>query len=63
LIEHKVITAGLTVYRDMHCWEARFVWNPLGIAQGYYLKINIKSAALQDIKVERRRGQGSFMGF
>lgn len=63
LVEHKVVSAGLTIYRDMHCWEGRLVWNPLGIGQGYYLKINIKSTQLQDIKVEKRRGQGTFMGF
>ncbi len=63
LVEHEVITAGLTIYRDMHCWEARFTWNPLGFTQGYFLKINIKSPQLQDVKVERTRGQGSFMGF
>ena len=63
LIDHKVISAGLTIYRDLHCWEARLIWNPLGIGQGYYLKINIKSPQLQDIKVEKRRGQGTFMGF
>ncbi len=63
LVEHEVISAGLTIYRDMHCWEARFTWNPLGITQGYFLKINIKSPQLQDVKVEKRRGQGSFMGF
>ncbi len=63
LVENKVVSAGLTIYRDLHCWEARFVWNPLGIGEGYYLKINIKSPQLQDVKVERRRGQGTFMGF
>lgn len=63
LVQNKVVSAGLTIYRDMHCWEARLVWNPLGIGEGYYLKINIKSSQLQDVKVERRRGQGTFMGF
>lgn len=63
LVDHEVVSAGLTIYRDLHCWEARLIWNPLGIGQGYFLKINIKSPQLQDVKVERRKGQGSFMGF
>ena len=63
LVEHNVISAGLNIYRDMHCWAAHFTWNPLGIAQGYYVRINLKSPQLQDIKVEKRRGQGTFMGF
>jgi len=36
---------------------------PVRPGQGYFLKINIKSTQLQDLKVEKRRGQGSFMGF
>ncbi|MFH1862385.1 MAG: LPS assembly protein LptD [bacterium] len=63
LVEHKVVSAGFTIYRDMHCWEARLIWNPLGIGQGYFFKINLKASDLQDVKVERRHGQGTFMGF
>jgi hypothetical protein len=63
LVNHKVVSSGITIYRDLHCWEARLTWNPLGIGQGYFLRINIKSPQLQDVKVERRRNQGSFMGF
>ncbi|RJP82321.1 MAG: LPS-assembly protein LptD [Candidatus Zixiibacteriota bacterium] len=63
LVDRKVETAGITIYRDLHCWEARLVWNPLGLGQGYFLRISLKSPQLQDVKVERRRGQGSFMGF
>jgi hypothetical protein len=63
LLTRQVESAGITIYRDMHCWEARLIWNPLGISSGYFLRINIKSPQLQDVKVERRRNQGSFMGF
>ena len=59
----KVVSANISLYRDLHCWEARFVWNPVGIGRGFYLKINVKSAQLQDIKVERREGGGGFLGF
>jgi hypothetical protein len=63
LKSHKVTTGTLTIYRDMHCWEASFNWSPVGIGQGYYLRINIKSPQLQDVKVERKRDAGSFGGF
>jgi len=63
LVNHKVLSAGLTIYRDMHCWEGRITWNPLGVGRGFFLKINIKSSQLKDIKVEKKQGQGTFMGF
>ncbi|MBU1882562.1 LPS assembly protein LptD [bacterium] len=63
LIDHKVVSAGLTIYRDMHCWEGRITWNPLGVGQGFFLKINIKASQLKDVKVEKKQGQGTFMGF
>ena len=34
LVDHDVVSAGLTIYRNLHCWEARMVWHPLGIGQG-----------------------------
>jgi lipopolysaccharide assembly outer membrane protein LptD (OstA) len=56
----KVNNASLFLTRDLHCWEATFSWSPYGYdgAQSYFLRINIKSPQLKDIKVERRRGGG-----
>lgn len=48
----------LVLYRDLHCWEAQFVWVPTGGREGYYFKVNIK--ALPDVKIERGRGIGEF---
>ena len=42
---------NINVYRDLHCWEMAFDWQPL---IGYYgFKINIKSSVLQDIKLTK----------
>ena len=42
-IEGRKLTAqNLSVYRDLHCWEARFSWHPTGFNSGFYFKINIK---------------------
>ena len=49
----------ISFYRDLHCWEARFDWNPSGIGKGYYFKINIKAPQLSDIKIENRGGTTS----
>jgi hypothetical protein len=49
----------ISLYRDLHCWEAQFSWNPSGIGQGFYFKIGIKAPHLQDIKIEQRGGTTS----
>jgi len=63
LEKKKVIAQDLIIYRDLHCWEARFVWTPTGPYKRYYLRINIKSNLLQDIKLEKRGGRGAFFGY
>ena len=62
LVEGTIVVSGFTFYRDMHCWEGRFIWNISGVGQGFFLKINVKSTGLRDLKVEKRRGQGGFLG-
>lgn len=37
--------------RDLHCWQAQFVWRPGGSGQGYYFRIGVKD--IPDIKIER----------
>jgi hypothetical protein len=34
-------------------------WNPIGAYRGYRLEIRVKAPQLQDLKVERSRGQFS----
>ncbi len=62
LVQGNIVTSGFTFYRDMHCWEGRFIWNISGVGQGFFLKISVKSPGLRDLKVEKRRGQGGFLG-
>ena len=59
----KIISSGFTFYRDMHCWEGRFNWTPTGPFKGFILKINVKSPGLRDLKVERTKGVGGFLGY
>ena len=63
LVTREIVSSGFTFYRDMHCWEGRFIWNPTGIGQGFFLKINVKSPGLRDLKVEKRKGVGGFLGY
>ena len=49
---HKIASQNFSIYRDLHCWEMSFNWQP---EVGYYFfQINIKASALQDIKVTKR---------
>lgn len=51
-IKDKTVTdRELRFDRDLHCWEASFVWIPDGIRAGYYFKINLKQ--IPDIKFEK----------
>ena len=50
----RIVAQSLSLYRDLHCWEARFAWYPNGFNKGFYFKINIKE--IPQIKFEHRQG-------
>ncbi len=60
-IEEKFNAPQITVYRDLHCWEMNFIWNPIGLYRGFRLEIRIKAPELQDIKVTKTKD--IFSGF
>lgn len=41
--------------RQLHCWEFRLNWIPIGARQSFLFTINVKSSLLQDLKMTRRR--------
>jgi hypothetical protein len=43
------------IARDLHCWTMRVDWTPFGRFQQFFFTINVKSALLQDLKLERRK--------
>ncbi len=49
-------TPQVTIYRDLHCWEMNFIWNPLGTYRGFRFEIRMKAPELQDIKITKSRG-------
>ncbi len=56
-LERKEISAPqISIYRDLHCWEMNFNWNPIGTYRGFRFEIRIKSPELQDIKVTKSKG-------
>jgi lipopolysaccharide assembly outer membrane protein LptD (OstA) len=49
--EKEITSQRFEFYRDMHCWEGKFVWILNGLRRGYYFKLNIK--LLPEVKVEK----------
>ncbi len=47
-------------YRNLHCWELRCSWIPMGFQQSYTLTIRVKASTLSDLKLTRQRGIGDF---
>ncbi|HRK28373.1 MAG TPA: putative LPS assembly protein LptD [Chitinophagales bacterium] len=45
----------LDIYRDLHCWEMVLTLAPTGQYRYYVFTIRVKSALLQDLKINRRR--------
>ncbi|HIC74271.1 MAG TPA: hypothetical protein EYO92_04170 [Candidatus Marinimicrobia bacterium] len=62
LLERDLVSHDVNVYRDLHCWEMNFTWTPSGFGQGFYLRVNVKSPTLRDLKFESRGGRWSGPG-
>lgn len=52
---NKLTYTSVNIYRDLHCWEMRLSWIPIGYHQSYSFQINVKSAILKDLKYEKRK--------
>lgn len=46
---------SINIYRDLHCWEMRFNWIPLGQMASWNFTINVKASALQDLKLNKKK--------
>jgi hypothetical protein len=62
LKQNRVVSQNIVLYRDLHCWEARLIWYPTGPYRHFYLRINIKSPLLKDLKIEKRSGRAGYFG-
>ncbi len=49
------VQTNINIHRDLHCFEMRFTWIPIGRFQSYSLTINAKSSLLQDLKLNRQK--------
>ena len=53
--QNKLSYTSINLYRDLHCWEMRFSWIPLGARQSWNFSINVKASILQDLKLNKKR--------
>ncbi len=49
----KLVSHSFSFMRDLHCWEMRLEWSPMGPAAGYFFIVQIKAQNLRDIKLQR----------
>lgn len=46
---------SVNIYRDLHCWEMRFNWIPIGNYKSWNFYIKVKASVLQDLKLTRKK--------
>ena len=56
----EVTQSSVNIFRDLDCFDFRFDWIPFGRFTSYYVQINVKSAMLKDLKLQRRRAWRDF---
>jgi lipopolysaccharide assembly outer membrane protein LptD (OstA) len=62
LLKKKAVSQDFSLHRDLHCWEAQVLWSPTGYKR-FYLRINIKSTMLKELKFERGTGGRGLYGY
>ncbi|MEA2107540.1 MAG: putative LPS assembly protein LptD [Bacteroidota bacterium] len=56
LTENELSTTSINIHRDLHCWEMRLSWIPVGLRQSYSFQINVKASTLRDfLKLPKRK--------
>lgn len=53
--EGKFPYASVDFYRDLHCWEMKLNWIPVGFRKSWNFQINVKASVLQDLKLTKKK--------
>ncbi|MCS7169372.1 MAG: putative LPS assembly protein LptD [Candidatus Kapabacteria bacterium] len=54
LLSRQLVTPAISLTRDLHCWELRLEWYPLGTFRGYWLRFAPKATVLRELKYEEK---------
>lgn len=46
---------SVNIYRDLHCWEMRFSWIPIGPRKSWNFTLSVKAPVLQDLKLTKKK--------
>lgn len=46
---------SMNIFRDLHCWEMRLSWIPIGYHKSYSFSINAKASILSDLKYKKQK--------
>jgi lipopolysaccharide assembly outer membrane protein LptD (OstA) len=61
-IEKELVYQSISIYRNLHCWEMSFNWQPT--IDYYSFRINVKADILQDLKLTKHpSGTGKNIGY
>ncbi len=54
LVQKQFAAPSINIFRDLHCWEMNFSWQPIGARPFYRFEIRVKAPQLQDVKVTKQ---------
>ncbi len=60
VVSKRFAAPSINIYRDLHCWEMNFSWQPLGPYAGYRFEIRVKAPQLQDIKLTKQSNASGY---
>ena len=51
----KINAPQVTIYRELHAWEANLVWTPIGTYKGFRFEIRLKAPEFRDLKISKTK--------
>ena len=51
----KLNAPQVTIYRELHAWEANLVWTPIGSYKGFRFEIRLKAPEFRDLKLSKSK--------
>ncbi len=55
LTNKKINAPQVTIYRELHAWEANLVWTPIGSYKGFRFEIRLKAPEFRDLKLSKSK--------
>ena len=59
---NRLTPTTLSLFWDLHCWEFKFDYIPIGVRKSFTVQVNVKAAALKDLRIMHRGTFGNENG-